>query len=52
MGWTWAGTAGRLRHVAGAVRLEPVNEENLEPLLSVAAAEAEPDDVMPPVDAP
>ncbi|MGN9810571.1 GNAT family N-acetyltransferase [Micromonospora sp. BQ11] len=35
-----------------AVRLEPVNEGNLEPLLSVAAAEAEPGDVMPPVEAP
>ncbi|TDB83386.1 GNAT family N-acetyltransferase [Micromonospora fluostatini] len=38
--------------MAGAVRLEPVDERNLEPLLSVAVAEAEPDDVMPPVDAP
>ncbi|MGC5029134.1 GNAT family N-acetyltransferase [Micromonospora sp. DT229] len=38
--------------MTGAVRLEPVDEQNLEPLLSVAAAEAEPDDVMPPVDAP
>ncbi|MCI4063026.1 GNAT family N-acetyltransferase [Micromonospora sp. R77] len=38
--------------MTGAVRLEPVSEGNLEPLLSVAAAEAEPDDVMPPVDAP
>ncbi|MGC4804033.1 GNAT family N-acetyltransferase [Micromonospora sp. DT233] len=38
--------------MAGAVRLEPVDEENLESLLSVAVAEAEPDDVMPPVDAP
>ncbi|PWU46091.1 GNAT family N-acetyltransferase [Micromonospora globispora] len=38
--------------MAGAVRLEPVDERNLEPLLSVAAAEAEPEDVMPPVDAP
>lgn len=44
--------AGRLRHVAGDVRLEPVDERNLEPLLSVAAAEAEPSDVMPPVQAP
>jgi RimJ/RimL family protein N-acetyltransferase len=52
MGWTWADEAGRLRHVAGAVRLEPVNEGNLESLLSVAAAEAEPGDVMPPVEAP
>lgn len=51
-GWTPAGEGGRLRHVAGAVRLEPVDERNLEPLLSVAAAEAEPEDVMPPVDAP
>ncbi|MEE6259190.1 GNAT family N-acetyltransferase [Plantactinospora sonchi] len=34
------------------VRLTPVNEQNLEPLLSVAVAEAEPDEVMPPVDAP
>ncbi|MFI9641637.1 GNAT family N-acetyltransferase [Micromonospora sp. NPDC051925] len=38
--------------MAGAVRLEPVDEENLESLLSVAAAEAEPIDVMPPVEAP
>ncbi|MFI0792708.1 GNAT family N-acetyltransferase [Micromonospora rubida] len=38
--------------MAGVVRLEPVDERNLEPLLSVAVAEAEPDDVMPPVDAP
>ncbi len=47
-----AGVGGRLRHVAGTVRLEPVDEANLESLLSVAAAEAEPSDVMPPVDAP
>ncbi|MER7891778.1 GNAT family N-acetyltransferase [Micromonospora sp. NPDC094482] len=38
--------------MAGTVRLEPVDERNLEPLLSVAAAEAEPGDVMPPVEAP
>ncbi|NES16729.1 MULTISPECIES: GNAT family N-acetyltransferase [Micromonospora] len=38
--------------MTGAVRLEPVDEGNLEPLLSVAAAEAEPEDVMPPVEAP
>ncbi|MEH0841276.1 GNAT family N-acetyltransferase [Micromonospora sp. CPCC 205711] len=38
--------------MAGAVRLEPVDEQNLEPLLSVAVAEAEPGDVMPPVEAP
>ncbi|SCE74742.1 Protein N-acetyltransferase, RimJ/RimL family [Micromonospora viridifaciens] len=38
--------------MTGAVRLEPVDERNLEPLLSVAAAEAEPEDVMPPVEAP
>ncbi|MBB5116592.1 RimJ/RimL family protein N-acetyltransferase [Micromonospora echinospora] len=38
--------------MTGAVRLEPVDERNLEPLLSVAAAEAEPEDVMPPVQAP
>ncbi|WBB66132.1 GNAT family N-acetyltransferase [Micromonospora sp. WMMD812] len=38
--------------MAGSVRLEPVDERNLEPLLSVAAAEAEPGDVMPPVEAP
>ncbi|MER7439374.1 GNAT family N-acetyltransferase [Micromonospora avicenniae] len=38
--------------MTGAVRLEPVNEQNLEPLLSVAAAEAEPGEVMPPVEAP
>ncbi|GIG85351.1 GNAT family N-acetyltransferase [Plantactinospora endophytica] len=34
------------------VRLTPVDEQNLEPLLSVAVAEAEPDEVMPPVEAP
>ncbi|WP_229401003.1 GNAT family N-acetyltransferase [Micromonospora okii] len=38
--------------MTGAVRLEPVEERNLESLLSVAVAEAEPDNVMPPVDAP
>ncbi|MBQ1072335.1 GNAT family N-acetyltransferase [Micromonospora sp. C31] len=38
--------------MAGTVRLDPVDEQNLEPLLSVAAAEAEPLDVMPPVEAP
>ncbi|MEW2380928.1 GNAT family N-acetyltransferase [Micromonospora sp. NPDC047707] len=38
--------------MASAVRLEPVSERNLESLLSVAAAEAEPADVMPPVEAP
>ncbi|BCJ57540.1 GNAT family N-acetyltransferase [Micromonospora endophytica] len=38
--------------MTGAVRLEPVDEQNLEPLLSVAVAEAEPADVMPPVAAP
>ncbi|WBB78944.1 GNAT family N-acetyltransferase [Micromonospora sp. WMMD882] len=38
--------------MAGDVRLAPVDEGNLEPLLSVAAAEAEPGDVMPPVEAP
>ncbi|RKN38907.1 GNAT family N-acetyltransferase [Micromonospora endolithica] len=38
--------------MASVVRLQPVDEENLEPLLSVAAAEAEPGDVMPPVEAP
>ncbi|MFC6015342.1 GNAT family N-acetyltransferase [Plantactinospora solaniradicis] len=34
------------------VRLTPVDEQNLEPLLSVAVAETEPDEVMPPVEAP
>ncbi|SCL20745.1 Protein N-acetyltransferase, RimJ/RimL family [Micromonospora nigra] len=38
--------------MTGTVRLEPVDERNLESLLSVAAAEAEPADVMPPVEAP
>lgn len=38
--------------MAGNVRLEPVDERNLESLLSVAVAEAEPGDVMPPVEAP
>ncbi|MEQ4302621.1 GNAT family N-acetyltransferase [Plantactinospora sp. B6F1] len=34
------------------IRLTPVDEQNLEPLLSVAVAETEPDEVMPPVEAP
>ncbi|MEV6375988.1 GNAT family N-acetyltransferase [Micromonospora musae] len=38
--------------MTGAVRLEPMSERHLEPLLSVAAAEAEPGEVMPPVEAP
>ncbi|QOC90047.1 GNAT family N-acetyltransferase [Micromonospora craniellae] len=38
--------------MTGTVRLEPVDEKNLESLLSVAAAEAEPAEVMPPVEAP
>ncbi|MFV2099594.1 GNAT family N-acetyltransferase [Micromonospora sp. LOL_024] len=38
--------------MTGVVRLEPVDEQNLEPLLSVAVAEAEPAEVMPPVAAP
>ncbi len=47
-----AAAAIQSRFVAGDVRLTPVDEETLEPLLSVAAAEAEPDEVMPPVEAP
>ncbi|MEV4197261.1 GNAT family N-acetyltransferase [Micromonospora globbae] len=38
--------------MTGEVRIAPVDEHNLEPLLSVAAAEAEPGEVMPPVEAP
>jgi RimJ/RimL family protein N-acetyltransferase len=38
--------------VTGNVRLTPVDERTLEPLLCVAVTEAEPDEVMPPVDAP
>lgn len=38
--------------MSGKVRLTPVDEQNLEPLLSVAVAEADPDEVMPPVSAP
>lgn len=34
------------------VRLMPVDERLLQPLLSVAVAETEPDEVMPPVEAP
>ncbi|MGA3541422.1 GNAT family N-acetyltransferase [Micromonosporaceae bacterium DT194] len=34
------------------VQLAPLDEESLEPLLSVAAAEAQPEEVMPPVSAP
>ena len=44
--------AMRLRLVAGDVRLTPVDEQTLEPLLSVAIAETEPHEVMPPVKAP
>jgi RimJ/RimL family protein N-acetyltransferase len=54
-----ANTAGRsrevgstLRVVVGDVRLTPVDEAALEPLLTVAVAEAEPDEVMPPVSGP
>ena len=43
---------GTLRFVTSNVRLTPIDEQTLEPLLSVAVAEAEPDDVMPPVEAP
>lgn len=38
--------------MTGRVWLAPVDEQNLESLLSVAVAEAEPDEVMPPVQAP
>ncbi|GAB2962449.1 hypothetical protein GCM10027280_59170 [Micromonospora polyrhachis] len=38
--------------MTGKVWLAPVDEQNLESLLSVAVAEAEPDEVMPPVTAP
>jgi len=44
--------AGLGRLVTGDVRLTPVDEQTLEPLLSVAVAETEPDEVMPPVRAP
>jgi RimJ/RimL family protein N-acetyltransferase len=51
-GWTVRRGSGKLRLVAGDVRLTPVDERTLEPLLSVAVAEADPGDVMPPVEAP
>ena len=38
--------------MSGRVRLTPVDEQNLESLLSVAVAEADPAEVMPPVAAP
>jgi RimJ/RimL family protein N-acetyltransferase len=38
--------------VRGQVRLRPVDEQSLEPLLSVAVAETEPAEVMPPVPGP
>lgn len=38
--------------MTGQVRLTPVDEANLEALLSVAVAEADPAEVMPPVAAP
>jgi hypothetical protein len=44
--------AGLGRLVTGDVRLTPVDEQTLEPLLSVAVVETEPDEVMPPVRAP
>lgn len=34
------------------VRLVPVDNQTLEPLLAVAVADADPEDVMPPVEAP
>lgn len=46
------GAGARLRLVTREVRLTPVDEHNLEPLLSVAVAEAEPGEVMPPVEGP
>ena len=51
-GWTRSGIQSTLRLVAGDVRLTPVDEQTLEPLLSVAIAETEPHEVMPPVKAP
>ena len=38
--------------MTGDVRLTPVDEQTLEPLLSLAVAETEPEEVMPPVAAP
>ena len=38
--------------MTGNVRLTPVDEQTLEPLLSLAVAETEPEEVMPPVTAP
>lgn len=38
--------------MTGQVRLTPVDEQTLEPLLSVAVAETEPAEVMPPVPGP
>lgn len=38
--------------MTGQVRLTPVEEQTIEPLLSVAVAEAEPTEVMPPVQGP
>ena len=38
--------------MAHDVRLTPVDEQTLEPLLSVAVADTVPDEVMPPVKAP
>src|SRR3954453_2647687 len=43
---------GILRLVTGNVRLMPVDGQAREPLLCVAVTEAEPDEVMPPVEAP
>src|SRR3954471_2126061 len=43
---------GILRLVTGHVRLMPVDEQPLEPRLRLAVTETEPDEVMPPVEAP
>ena len=52
IGWTPSHRRGKLRLVTARVQLAPLDEESLEPLLSVAAAEAQPEEVMPPVSAP
>ena len=50
--WRGRGRWSTRRLVTGNVRLTPVDEQTLGALLSVAVAETEPEEVMPPVAAP
>lgn len=50
--WRGRGLGSTPRLVTGNVQLTPVDELTLEPLLTVAVAETQPEEVMPPVKAP